>query len=279
MNLFCNDHDGLVPHPMGDDMWVRTSGSDRYKWLGYNAYGADPAYPDNPRDKMVPWIARKNMPIGKANLLFDVGNYSAQIGPLGVMAAFGYIDTPEKLYCPDFKRPPEYVNNQWEDNYYVDKHSSVWKALTDGDGVVPRSSWTDEQPMASAMKAGIVHYLAYRGFSGSYQRSPDRYSTLHNYSMWEEDDRISPMMFSCANITDGGGWNMMQYSEQGISHEAKGVNGAFYDGSARWIPLEEVQEDGMMNANHPDWLTNDSAALSNLQSWAKEHLTVRQQLQ
>ncbi|MFP4029289.1 MAG: hypothetical protein ACLFWL_15990 [Candidatus Brocadiia bacterium] len=68
------------------------------------------------------------------------------------------------------------------------------------------------------------------------------------------------------------------------AHKREGVNGVFYDGSARWISLEEVKADGVQVCSPSGpldaefFLNNDTwgaECRDNLQMWAKKCATLR----
>ena len=232
LRYFSNDHDDLVPHPVGCVKCVGANGYGDcfYSWQGQGRYGEE----DQP-DSMMPVHNDKPGKIYTQNLCF-----TRELHSLGVMAAFGYISRSEMLYCPDFERPTE------DDSYHVFERPGAWEALVDADGVRPGEGHENGvMGGAGGISAGIAHYFFNRegGQSGyEYPRTRlDEYARL-----WEENDRFSPLMFSCANKAQGPGgnnaWDTLHKAKDEISHEARGVNGAFVDGSARWISKEEVKE-------------------------------------
>jgi hypothetical protein len=78
------------------------------------------------------------------------------------------------------------------------------------------------------------------------------------------------MLLSCGN--DRGS----KYPKSS-SHEHAGVSGLFYDGSARWIDITEIDPGGIREAtNGPDHMANSSASYPNygLQKWAQSTLTL-----
>ncbi len=94
---------------------------------------------------------------------------------------------------------------------------------------------------------------------------------------WES---VSPMLLSCANygkrfynVTDSWyhkglgnlGWS---HNISGIPNDADGVNGAFYDGSARWVSSEEWRSHGFSDGNYANRNTPD------LQEGARKVLTL-----
>ena len=261
LQYFANDHDGLVPHGVG------FAGLSNSSWAGHNRYGSNGA-----ADRMLPWTGGPwTQKVSWSQLILHESGWSWQLGPIGVMAAFGYIESPEMLYCPSFARPPA-------DSKNIDRHPDMWEDLTDGDGVQPGAPGTHEQDTPrTEMLAGIAHYFAYH-YGGS--RSPDRNSTLEDYARgWRDDPRISPMMLSCLNSSVGPEgwpnrlWGTLQSATEGVSHEARGINGAFYDGSVRWVPREEIRKHGPVGQD-PDYLSNGHLKRSNAQEWVKKHGTL-----
>ena len=60
------------------------------------------------------------------------------------------------------------------------------------------------------------------------------------------------MLVSCANygrMNPAGGIVPSTFR----SHDLRGVNGAFYDGSARWVSYEEVVSDGIATPGSSSW--------------------------
>jgi prepilin-type N-terminal cleavage/methylation domain-containing protein len=275
--LFVGDHRGLVPHPVGDVWWRHSiAHCDRYKWTGRNRYGNDDEI-----DRMVPWIARKNIALGHSNGLYRHGGCQTQMLPaLGAMVAFGYVDSPGVLFCPSFRRPesPSLPRSLRGSQWYIDHDPEVWEALTDGDGEVPVHEVSPPGP--HILSAGIVHYFSYGGPSSTGTRSFDRNTTLESYArMWRHDSRVSPIMFSCAN-----GYARMPFlprvwetghlAPYGVSHGTRGMNAVMYEGSARWVTKEEVKAHGRAYGNHPDYMTNVRERFDNAQAWARRHATV-----
>ncbi len=272
MNMFVNDHDGLVPHPVGDPWETHSPGCSPcgrgcvYTWQGYNRYGDD-----SERDNMRPYISRNNIALSKSNLIFELGGcHASQLGPIGVMTAFGYIETPETLYCPGFERPSS-VSSTW----YLERYPDAWKTLTNGNG---RPPWRDGY---NKIYAGIANILAYRYGGQTGRKSPDRRTRLMDYARkWDENNRVSPVMFTCLNTRPSGinrrRWDLEQTYSWGNSHDVRGVNAVFYDGSARWVPRQEITQYGKMSYDG-DWMNSAYiyGGKSNLVQWAQIHATLR----
>jgi prepilin-type N-terminal cleavage/methylation domain-containing protein len=280
LSMFASDFDDLVPHPIGDEHGsCGPANCDRPTWNGYSRY-------DTGCSDMVPFIARNDTKLHSANGVYFARNdcQTNLLPPIGILVAFGYVGNPELLYCPGMPRPERDPSSS--PNWHLDKDPGAWTALTDDDGEIP----VGESGTSNADRvilAGISNYFAYRGGTGTSAASPDRNSRLYHYADgWDSNNRISPIMLSCANVngsasSDGlnGVWDAQQFYSWGTSHKAEGVNAAMYDGSARWVTKEEVMRDGRQSAspNRPDWMTNESfdPAGSNLQVWAKKKATLR----
>ncbi|MBS3763539.1 MAG: hypothetical protein KGZ25_09590, partial [Planctomycetes bacterium] len=81
---------------------------------------------------------------------------------------------------------------------------------------------------------------------------------------------VSPMLMSCAQygtaFSNGLHWS--DKVDQGWSHNLRGVNGVFFDGSARWIGETEYPYDS------PDGWKNTRfyEAHEPMQKWARKRL-------
>ena len=259
LEQFVGDHQGLVPHPIGDHNWGGPNGNKGYcfyEWNGKNTYGSPGS-----SNRMLPMHKRHE----RMNKLYHKTNcQTPELGSLGVMAAFGYVANPKMLYCPDFARPEEHVDSH-DDNYYVDQNPAAWQAITDGDGEVP--PFGHESGLGSPMKAGIAQYFADAG------RDDDRFdSRLEDYRNNWRDNAVSPMMLSCANTATVAfrAWGTLHTATEKVSHDVRGVNGAFVNGSVRWISAEDVRDEGIQPGlgNHADYMTTNGKR-SNLLHWAQ----------
>jgi hypothetical protein len=268
MTFFAADHENFVPHGIGHPKW-KTPAGDQTEWDGYNRYGEKGTV-----TQMVPWVSN-TLPYQ----LYSRYGLDSLLGPLGVMAAFGYVDDPTALYCPAFKRPPE-AHWRKHSTWRVDQTPAYWEGLTDGDGVVPL--W-EGSPGRNYIYAGLTHYWAYKNSSNN--DSPDRYTRVQDYAEKWQSPEVSPMMMSGLNIrpesiegdsaySHSWGYFRQNPDSIAISHEDKGVNGVFYDGSARWISRGEVKAaggGGPIECNgEADYMSNatDDWKKANLQAWA-----------
>jgi prepilin-type N-terminal cleavage/methylation domain-containing protein len=271
MTYFAADHEDFVPHGIGDTSYSTSSGED-HQWDGTGQYGEK----DTPTE-MVPWIANT-----AAHALYERGAGATRrfLGPLGTMAAFGYIEEPSQVYCPAFKRPD---GDPYGEPWRVDQLPEAWEALTDNDGERPceELSWGNGE--ARDLYAGLTQYWAYS--SNANYKSPDRYTKLQDYAeKWQTED-VSPLMMSGLNRSpkkvtgevayrDMWGYFQKAPDSKGISHEDEGVNGVFYDGSGRWISRGEVISDGggVINywGQYADYMTNagKKERENNMRAWA-----------
>ena len=255
LNLFVNDHNGLLPHPVGDDSQPLYATKQHLSWMGRSRYGDT-----GDRDRRISYMYGKNFTHGQLNRIHvRTTNWKTdRLSPIGVLAAFGYVSDPEILYCPGLERPrPMSANRGW----YLDHEaqSDVWGDLTDGKDFTSHGG-----------SAGIVHQFAHK---------EDKDIRLSEISRDWQDDDVSPVTFSCLNTRDAVGknkdWGNMGKYPWGVSHEGRGMNDAFYDGSVRWIAYEEVKKEGILryNGKWADYLMNDKEPWhsANAYIWSLKH--------
>jgi hypothetical protein len=292
LSYFVNDHDGLVPHPVGGDAGsgpghnppsvVYGLPNDNLEWEGFARYGNS----DEP-DRRIPLMSANRGDHVNANVVVHQHSWGIHgsrrgLGPIGVLAAFGYVENPSMLYCPSYDRVPD------DDSYFLDESPDDWDDLTNDDG-----SYNGRRTYYT----GISHFFSYKGPSSTASRSYNRNSRLRDYARYWRDGHeidgrlrdVSPIMFACLNISAraAGGieeWGTAHLWRYGTSHSAAGANGVMYDGSARWINREEVEKFGPLidswssRGARGDYLRNDNAQhahSANMQVWAKEHGTLR----
>lgn len=169
-----------------------------------------------------------------------------QVMPWGTMVAEGYLDKGgvALLFCPGAKPP--------EGNYgWIHRSPAVHAEATDDD---------DEFNNNLGLPATMAHYF-YVAVTSTYAYTdvggdPRRYTWpgvsrldyfANNWARpttatdWAAHSfgrgNLSPMLASCAfpSSVSYPGWE-----PHGIGGVCQGVNGVFYDGSARWIPNREV---------------------------------------
>ena len=224
------------------------------------------------------------------------GNGELNSRPLGALVARGYIREPTMLFGPghvrvrktfrpcvdthkrNFDRPD--TLERWKDQGTV-----PWMSCSHG-GIEP-DHWAEElanggpdNTIGRFYMTGVTTYAM--GFltdqTGSKTWWGDQAYTLDRIAnVWNEPGvhpygSVSPMLLSCAQYSSfdpnvhrmDGHW--LQDHRLGVSHEGRGINGAFYDGSARWIAREEWENDGgwqMVN------VAANAVSSAGLQDWAR----------
>jgi hypothetical protein len=226
---------------------------------------------------------------------------------LGNLVKAGYVSDPKTLFCPAFRRPPHdfgYYGAQ-ANMIYWDTPS---KDVTREDNDKGKDTWIfeftggifgylsrDNNPGNNwwrCIYSGVTTYgLGYADVNGngtidgSMQcYSPDNAETFlwHETTFTTIADKwdnykasnlsFSPMVISCANY--GEVLENVAHGGKGIgwSHNLTGVNGTFYDGSARWISDEEYPHDSPKGW----WNTRFYHLDGPMQKWAlQKHLTVQ----
>ncbi len=258
LNYFVNDHNGLLPHPVGGGNYPGPE-QKRYTWLGKTSYGAsgNPGAPDKRMSAMgtsrFEWLYQTTTD-WKKKLLH----------PVGVLAAFGYVGAPQNLFCPSFVRPPKDELGNKPQEWYIDEHLDVWGQFRDGKG--GKTPFNGNH--GSHLKAGIVHQFAH---------TDNTDIRLQDISADWHQQGVSPIMFSCLNTGEALGkvttFGHPELYPWGISHSGAGYNSIFYDGSARWISSAEIEEHGILvqhGSRWNDYVMNDTANWShaNAFQWA-----------
>lgn len=179
-------------------------------------------------------------------------NECMRVHSWGTLIRFDYIRHPYALYCPAF------VRDKAGNEYFMDEQPDVWAEMTDG----------DERMGAFRRKLGVSHYF-YASYNSAGTK-PIEHMRIADYADdWRDTSiEVSPMLVSCANYD----------TDDRYSHDLRGVNGAFYDGSARWVSVSEVQAAGRQGLSYTfrHWLDNREPInrYSNLQPWARRHATL-----
>jgi hypothetical protein len=164
-----------------------------------------------------------------------------RLGENGIMPAYGYIPTPDILYCPGTDRPAwDYSNKQW----YLDdpRNDAYWQHLITGTGT--GNMWSDNSP-----KTGYAHFLyglkwiQKNNFPAEHPttarlekhwRRPtfERITVNFDGTASEKERDFSPLMWACARNT--------QITPHPWGAFQAGANGVMIDGSARWISQREM---------------------------------------
>ena len=226
--------------------------------------------------------------------------------PLGTLVKAGYVDNAEQMFCRGFDRAkPDWRPGFYVDRHYYDKTATLqtWKDNEDvpwswigdffGDSIRPQR-WTEMRNgnVPGDTFSGITMYMI--GFwdtdgdgvitpgssISTYREYPDKHygDEMRLADMarhWDDSQttpygNVSPMVVSCADYGDMF-LNGIHYSDddwwQGKSHRREGINGAFFDGSGRWISAEERGDNDFFNTYEYD-------AHNAGQKWARKHLTL-----
>jgi prepilin-type N-terminal cleavage/methylation domain-containing protein len=260
LTYFANDHRGLLPQTVKD--WSR---GNREMQPGY----WEPAY-----------LASGSAPgmllhgPGSGDHTTSDGTYFHVVG-VGMLVAEAYVETPQLMFCPTFPTSADWwseydANNggtalravywNWADPALTAK----WERMISGaDDAFGGEGWHAKR------FSGVAHFLTTYNQSGSQSHAPGRAGLYAD--KWKTHIGISSLWMSCGNF-------------QGVigprapigSHEHAGVNGVFYDGSARWISIEELSaEDPVWYSYDPlpnkNWYQTNVASNKCMQYWARYH--------
>ena len=230
---------------------------------------------------------------------------------LGDLVEGRYLTDPNALFCPAFHRPMPTDQWGWNvDKWYYDKPNFIQRQIERGQRlhsmgktgvrltVNDPAYWKNQlsKDAYGNMYAGITFYLeAYWDVDGDGNREPgdDRKMgenlRLHDIEkrwnkdkLWANDKvgnqfvfghHVSPMLTSCANWNPSNAFDgfYRPTKQDAISHQARGINGLFIDGSGRWIDFETIRE-------HPglgmDSIENVSTGVHNFQEFARESILI-----
>ncbi len=245
MTYFANDRDDLVPY-MRKLSW---DGGPGTAWTPkpYNVSGSGPY-------------------CGVAYWVNPVSSRKYKFNPIGTMALYSYVSAPETLFCPSFDRAGD-------DDYLWDEDTrDRWESLIEqGHPGGKRKT----------MNAGITHYL-WTGSGGWPNRDNHiKNLTVSKIAQMYTTDRVSPLIFSCAQIANPNHvafdrpeeirtTDYRSHNDYGNDTQ-RGVNGVFYDGSARWIDVEERGGYWMnlINSPYKDDIADQATGLRMI-DWALE---------
>jgi prepilin-type N-terminal cleavage/methylation domain-containing protein len=280
IRYFAGDHEGRVPC---------LTGSGGESWDG----SLD--FPMRDYVHINTWFA-------KVNWICEVKN-SNSLNPIGTLSIRGYVEDPRLLYCPSYVRP---YGAYWGDeerhkpNWYIDDPSMtcgshswgrgpdvpMWECLLDGDKYVPFHGNGNTHP---GLHIGVAHFFVTGSPHGTNGKPDHKRPKLALYGEKWQQDNVSPFILSCMNHRpdvferDGAPdmsaltstWDTGPEYPYGTSHDAAGVNAAFYDGSARWISRGEVKADGKLGNSFPDYLANYRVKdlKRHMQRWAQRRAT------
>lgn len=218
---------------------------------------------------------------GNQTLTYNIDGGS--LTSLGALASRGYIDTPDIYFCPGFNLDDTDLSQTWWTNTDNVGWTLFWEKIKSQQNYTAGSRW----------RAGVAHYWNQRGPWTGTELWTQGYSK-HNVSLdtiideWERNDDVSPMLLSCANYarsgqvfpeeTDSTGYtrattNFGTFNSTpdsvGTSHNLEGVNGVFFDGSARWVDQREVNFH-FLNTNQGYRMANHYALSGNMNLWAEQ---------
>jgi hypothetical protein len=154
------------------------------------------------------------------------------------------VEAPDLVWCPTFIRPPvdhdlgsaDPVSNtmrwHWDFNGTIrdgdgndfNPYRDIWGAIKSGE-----DNWT---PMRGARK--LLTGMAEHWWPQPYPTFLTQTVVARNY----KENWCSPLYTSCLNYASTT-TNIADLNKK-VTHDLEGVNGAFYDGSVRWIPRQEV---------------------------------------
>jgi len=175
----------------------------------------------------------------------------------GTLIAKGYVPDPKIHFCPGFTRPPD-TNVDTGKRWWWDqrKYRSEWEDFIDDDN-------------------GWGTFRHHSGIANYFYVPNGVYDVKHNIRLsyyadhWQQTD-TSALLVGCANYDVA---PVAGSAQEKSSHQLRGVNGVFYEGSARWIPRGEVENDGWYKYSYVggDYLTNHYPRNNycNMQPWAR----------
>lgn len=202
--------------------------------------------------------------------------------PLGTLAMGGYVDDPSALFCPAFVRPPA-RNKHSMQGWYYDQPQKI--AQSQYESADPQY-WKNTIVVDGGFMTftGITHYL-YAFWSGDVSDSGVRRPSMrsldytqgqtwdgrgqgkyfgsaihidHIATRWHHKvapyGGYSPVIASCADYgrTPDSYYSPWRVPWDSTSHERQGINGVFYDGSARWFPFDEYYNGHLKNTGGTD---------------------------
>jgi prepilin-type N-terminal cleavage/methylation domain-containing protein len=154
----------------------------------------------------------------------------------GALLGKGYVDDPALMWCPTFIRPPliegpsGYIV-RWHWDYRgtlltgasreVNPYEDIWGAIERGE-----DDWAPAYGIYGDYFTGIAQHW----WPQPHPTFLTRTVVANNY----REDWCSPLYTSCMNN------GIRADTFERTAHRLDGVNGAFYDGSARWITRQEV---------------------------------------
>jgi len=224
--------------------------------------------------------------------------------PLGTLATGGYIADPSTLFCPAFTRPrPDFRQYQLKRWYYdrpeflktVERSGSVdWPVGGRYyEGEVEPHYWRERIIVDGGREVmtGIAHYLRAfwdRGFAvgqaagsvfdgkGSNEYFGSRITLQDVATRWNKRvstyyGGYSPVLVACADYGRDLNKEYAHFAKTDwdrTSHRRQGLNGAHYDGSARWYAYKEYTANRGNNAFN---LNTGHSNPNDMQEWFRRY--------
>jgi prepilin-type N-terminal cleavage/methylation domain-containing protein len=169
---------------------------------------------------------------------------------IGVQVLRGYVSDAQMLYCPDMERP--LADGTGFPNYwYMDRPvgATFWNNLSQG-----RTACNPYSTMGAPI--GYASFLHGLGVSSTNRESRwvERPTMDWIGDNWKRNTDVSPMMYGCVVDTGSDTVFDMNYTPHIQGNFIGGINGVMFDGSARWISLNEVKT---MARAYPSLNTNN----------------------
>ncbi len=197
--------------------------------------------------------------------------YYSHVYPLGTLVMLGYVGDPRLLFCPaQNRRPPGSAAGE-RTHFDLAPYRWYWRQMIAGGNNIGQEA-----------HVGVTHYWYiidpsgdshYRVINGNVRPYSARLETVASYhSLRAGGVQISPLLVSCANNSPGNSSPLYltaygYLNTPGAAHELRGVNAAFYDGSARWISQEEVRSKQSAQSGYGHLMLNTSGFTA-MQWWA-----------
>lgn len=241
---FGTDHDDQVP--VGMD-WDGTQWHARY-----------PEFQVDPADgewNASPWTYATGL---STYLGGGVAQSNRLVTPWGELIMTEYIADAKALFCASFKRNGP-SDMSATDGTAGDARNWNW----DNPSQDPIATWHNLLQGNTAVTYGLTGVTAMWMVLEKHHLYPDtqvrwetrKGLTLNTLAEKYREHNVSAMLMACANYRRDV-MGLQTYHNQ--SHELEGVNGAFYDGSARWVSFDEVCSAGKQGSGsgwpQPDYV-------------------------
>jgi prepilin-type N-terminal cleavage/methylation domain-containing protein len=200
---------------------------------------------------------------GFGNQLYENAN-NGICWPLGTLARQGYVPDPRVFFCPGFNRLGLMAMPTLNSNFGANGITLFWET--------PQSpGWANWQTLSSGsltmlygrFHMGVSQMFAIASYPGNLDRTEKNIHLSAYADRWKSENDmktgVSAILMACANYS---GYRLDQspgypsgvpaaVAKAGLSHEALGVNGLFYDGSVRWISREKVMSKPYYPSSNP----------------------------